>query len=133
MATIKVERRALPGWMMAVVAALVIAVYLIFAFWARPAPFAELGLANVQIMYEGRAWIPADVSQAAQFPDAEMVAVGERDGRTLWANSARGLGGGGGGLQVPARLETGPYHRIYLRLDHGRYLPLVWRDAVPSR
>jgi hypothetical protein len=53
-----------------------------------------------------------------------MVMVGQDARYTLWANTTAGVGGGG--AAPPAGLETGPYHRIWVRLDDGRYLPMRW-------
>lgn len=135
MAELKVERRPAPGWLMALAAASLLTL-LLFALWWRPVtdrvgtydPARDAGLA---IAYQGQTWIPADVSRAARFPDDQMVLVGEQGGHKLWANEAQGIGGGGGGVNAPDRLKTGPYHRIYVKLGDGRYVPMVVRSEVP--
>lgn len=127
------QARGLPGWLVALTTALA-AVGLTYLGWQRLRPPAESHRppeAEIVVRYEGRNWIPVDAALAAPLPAEQMVRVG-MDGRlTLWANKAAGLGGGGG--PAPAGLQTGPYHRIYVRLDDGRYLPMMWMTAAPDR
>ena len=87
--------------------------------------------AGLVVPYEGRRWVPVDVSQAVRFSDREMEQVATVNGVTLYAHPTRGMGGGGGETVVPDGLATQPYGRIYLRMADGRYLPMVWSSAVP--
>lgn len=133
MAEIRLERRAVSGWVALMVLVLALAALATYWLW-RSHPSAELvgfdvppGYRDLVVAYEGRAWVPANVSQVALFPDRQMVEVGQAAGMKLYANSAYGMGGGGGGVPPPANLVTQPWGRIYVRVDEGRYLPLRWR------
>lgn len=136
MADIRVERRAVPGWVpIAALAILLIAALIAVGIWLNRPP-ERIGTydprrhAGLVIPYEGQAWIPADVNQAVQFPDEAMIRVATVEGVDLYAHPGKGMGGGGGGTDVPPGLETGPYGRIYVKMEDGRYLPMVWRSEV---
>lgn len=71
----------------------------------------------------GRAWVLADHPPVTWFDEAEMAAVGEAGGWSLYANRARGLPALSG--------RSGPYDRLYVQTAPGSYAPLRWRD-VPT-
>lgn len=131
-----VQGRGFPGWVIALTMALA-AVAIVYMGWQRLKPAPERHLppeARIVVRYEGHNWLPVDVALATRMPDDQMVMVGMNGRLTLWANKAVGLGGGGGGGgRLPAGLETGAYHRIYVKLDDGRFLPMMWLSAAPGR
>lgn len=136
MADIKVEKRAVPGWVpLAALLAVLAAALMAWGLWSNR-PAEQVGLydparqASLVVPYEGRSWIPADVDQAVRFSDDEMLQVATVNGVALYANPDEGAGGGGGDTAIPQGLETQPYGRIYLRMADGRYLPMVWRSEV---
>ena len=154
MADIKVERKSHMGWLWAALAALLAIALIAWFTWPwgtaeqertiaeqpgmeTPVAGENQGVydpdqqANMVVPYEGRQWIPADVNQAVRFQDEEMVLVGSVQGVNVYAHPQEGAGGGGGDAQIPGRLETQPYGRIYLRMGPDRYLPMVWESEVP--
>lgn len=107
----------------------------LFATWSRfdaTRRDARRSEPTIVVRYEGHNWIPVDPGLRLELPEAHMVMLGLDGRRTLWANRVGGLGGGGGG-RPPAGLEVGAYHRIYVRLDDGRYLPMMWLSDAPNR
>lgn len=74
---------------------------------------------------DGISWVAVAGLAPVPFPDEQMVNVGEANGFDLWANRVQGIGGGGGG-GTPA-LVTGAWHRVYVKTDDGRYVPMAWK------
>ncbi len=125
--------RGLPGWLVAL-AVTIGAIGAMWLAWDHFGPVQEASGppgAEIVVRYEGHNWIPVDPALASYLPDDQMAMVGVDGHYTLWANRVAGLGGGGGG-GAPKGLETGAYHRIYVRLDDGRYLPMMWQSAAPE-
>ena len=125
----KPRSRGLPGWLVALVLCTA-ALGLALLAWTRLNPASTVAgppEADIVVKYEGRNWVPVDPSLAAPRPADQMVRVGIDGRHTLWADRAEGIGGGGG--PATEGLRTGAYHRIYVQLEDGRYLPMRWLIA----
>jgi hypothetical protein len=128
---LEVERKAVPGWLpWAMLAFLAAGILVAWAVWSvRHAPPLGAGIPpayqDLALAYQGHVWVPTKLEVPARFTDGDMVKVGRAGGHDLYANRAHGLGWGV--ARAPQGLETGPWGRVYVRLDDGRYLALRWR------